>query len=119
MLLSFVWFCCMASMSAAIAAPWPSASVESASYSVSVSSADLDGDGDLDLLNAGATGVFPYSDGVFWYRKTGSWEKGEQVDVDFDLKTFANTSESSAYEEAAAWVNGNLDENAAIVEREA
>ena len=56
--------------------------------------------------------------GVFWYRKTGSWAEGHEVNLDFDLKTFANTTESAAFDEAVAWVKKNLDPNAEIVERQ-
>ena len=55
--------------------------------------------------------------GVLWYRKKGSWGKGEDVHLDFDLKSFANTSEEEAFNEAVAWVKDNLDTKAEIVEQ--
>ena len=57
--------------------------------------------------------------GVCWYRKTGSWENGEGIDLDIDLKTFASNSEAGGYEEAVSWIKDNLDAEAEIVEREA
>jgi hypothetical protein len=53
--------------------------------------------------------------GVVWYRKAGSWAEGKDVSLDFDLKTFSNTSKETVFEEAVAWVRGNLDQNANIV----
>jgi hypothetical protein len=55
--------------------------------------------------------------GVLWYRKAGSWAKGEEVTLDFDLKTFANTSEEAAFREAVTWVKKNLEGKAQFVER--
>lgn len=56
-----------------------------------------------------------YFAGVLWYRKTGSWAKEQEVNLDFDLQNFADTSEDVVLKEATAWVKKHLDPNAEVV----
>ena len=45
---------------------------------------------------------------VFYYDKTGSWIKGEIIDLNFKLKTFLAKDEKQAFEQSKKWIDNNL-----------
>lgn len=45
---------------------------------------------------------------VFYYDKTGSWIKGEIIDLNFKLKTFLAKDEKQAFEQSKMWIANNL-----------
>ena len=68
--------------------------------------------------------VSSHSDGVclasvLWYNKsTKSDNPVDGSDFDFELKSFANTSQDAVYKEAVKWIKENFDTNAKIVAEE-
>ncbi len=47
--------------------------------------------------------------GVLWYKKEGSWAANEDVLLKFDLKSFLDNSEESAFNKAVNWAKETLD----------
>ena len=56
---------------------------------------------------------------VFYYDKTGSWSKGEIVDLNFKLETFMAKDEEEAFERSKNWINKHLPGKYEVIESEA
>ena len=56
--------------------------------------------------------------GVLHYTKTGSWSKGEQVILHYELEYFIGKSENEVFKEAEDWIKKNLESNPTIIEQD-